>query len=167
MWPQLLEHEGAMMRSQSGPLASTPLSVFLWTGRQGLTQDLSERSCFEGFICPFPVCSQLWVWPSTRRPCHPVQLAQQRVLLGRRGWALESDAARVCKEGGARVRANVFVHDMDLAEHSRLDCKRLEVVADGLPLLGGVQLAIDTTMVSHSTVTGGPGERPLSRTAKL
>ena len=54
----------------------------------------------------------------------------------------------MCREGGARVRANVFVRDMDLAEHTRLDCRRLEVVADGLPLFGGVQLAIDTTMVS-------------------
>ena len=66
-------------------------------------------------------------------------------VLGLRGWAFESVAARVCREGGARVRANVFVRDMDLAEHSRLDCRRLEVVADGLPLFGGVQLAIDPT----------------------
>ena len=32
--------------------------------------------------------------------------------------------------------------------HYRLDGGRLEVVADGLPLHGGAQLAIDTTMVS-------------------
>ena len=37
---------------------------------------------------------------------------------------------------------------MDLAEHNQLDGRRLEVVADGLPLHGGAQLAIDTTMVS-------------------
>ena len=66
----------------------------------------------------------------------------------RRGWALESVAARVCREGGASVRANVFVRDMHLAEHNRLDSGRLEVVAVGLPLVGGVQLAIGTTMVS-------------------
>ena len=51
-------------------------------------------------------------------------------------------------QGGARVRTNVFVRDMDLAQHDRMDGRRLEVVADGLPLLGGAQLAIDTTMVS-------------------
>ena len=66
----------------------------------------------------------------------------------RRGWALESVAARVCREGGARVRSNVFVRDLDLAEFNRFDARRLEVVADGLPLYGGAQLAIDTTMVS-------------------
>ena len=32
------------------------------------------------------------------------------------------------------------------------DGRRLEVVADGLPLFGGVQLAIDTTLVSPTTV---------------
>ena len=56
--------------------------------------------------------------------------------------------ARVCREGGARVRTNVFVRDMDLAQHDRMDGRRLEVVADGLPLHGGAQLAVDTTMVS-------------------
>ena len=61
---------------------------------------------------------------------------------------MESVAARVCREAGARVRTNVFVRDMDLANHENLDGRRLEVVADGLPLHGGAQLAIDTTMVS-------------------
>ena len=36
---------------------------------------------------------------------------------------------------------------MDLAEHSRLDCRRFEVVADGLLSLVVSQLAIDNTMV--------------------
>ena len=37
---------------------------------------------------------------------------------------------------------------MDLAVPHAHDTRRLEVVADGLPLFGGTQLAIDTTMVS-------------------
>ena len=35
------------------------------------------------------------------------------------------------------------------------DNRRLEVVADGLPLFGGVQLAIDTTLVSALQGDGG------------
>ena len=35
------------------------------------------------------------------------------------------------REGGARVRANVFVRDLDLAAYTRLDNRRLEVMADG------------------------------------
>ena len=69
---------------------------------------------------------------------------------------MESAAARVCREGGARVRLNVFVRDMDLTEPNRLDGRRLEVVADGLPLHGGAQLAIDTTMVLPLHSDGTP-----------
>ena len=43
---------------------------------------------------------------------------------------------------------NVFVRDLDLGVVDHLDDRRLEVVADGLPLFGGAQLAIDTTLVS-------------------
>ena len=46
------------------------------------------------------------------------------------------------------MSTNVFVRDLDLAVHNSLDSRRLEVVADGLTLLRGVQLAIDTTMES-------------------
>ena len=69
-------------------------------------------------------------------------------MLGRRGFAVESAAARVCREVGGRVTLNMMVRDMDLAVPHAHDTRRLEVVADGLPLFGGTQLAIDTTMVS-------------------
>ena len=42
----------------------------------------------------------------------------------------------------------MFVRDLGLAEFNRFNARRLEVVADGRPLFGGVQFAIDTTMVS-------------------
>ena len=59
-------------------------------------------------------------------------------VLGRRGFAVE--AARVCGEGGGRV-----TDVMDVAA-SRGDARRLEIVADGLPMFGRVR-AIDTTLV--------------------
>ena len=62
-------------------------------------------------------------------------------VLGRRGFLLESAAARVCREAGARVRTNVMVRDMDLVPAAA------EVVADGLPLYRGAQLAIETTLL--------------------
>ena len=46
------------------------------------------------------------------------------------------------------MRSNVFVRDLDLLQHNVVDTRRLEVVADGLPLHGGAQLAVDTTLVS-------------------
>ena len=56
--------------------------------------------------------------------------------------------AQVCREAGTRVRTNTFVRDMDLEGVHVLDGRRLEVVADGLTLWHGAQLAIDTTLVS-------------------
>ncbi len=61
-------------------------------------------------------------------------------VLGSRGFSVESAAARVCREAGARVSLNVFVRDLDLPV-AQEDGRRLEVIADGLPLFGGVQLA--------------------------
>ena len=46
------------------------------------------------------------------------------------------------------MRTNLAVRDMDLGAFNQLDGRRLEIVVDGLPLWGGSQLAVDTTMVS-------------------
>ena len=69
-------------------------------------------------------------------------------VLSRRGYALESVMARVCREAGGRVTTNVPVRDLDLEIADRADARRLEVAVDGLPLFGGAQLAIDATIVS-------------------
>ena len=51
---------------------------------------------------------------------------------------------------------NVFVRDLDLGVVDHLDARRLEVVADGLPLFGGAQLVMDTTLVSAILQDGTP-----------
>ena len=66
-------------------------------------------------------------------------------MFGKRGFILERATEQVCREAGARVSTNVFVQDKDLAEYNFLDNRRLEVVADGLSLWNGSQLAIDTS----------------------
>ena len=69
-------------------------------------------------------------------------------ILGKRGYALESVVARICLEAGGRVTTNVLLRELDFGLVGEADGQRLEVVADGLPLCGGAQLAIDTTVVS-------------------
>ena len=113
-------------------------------GPPGLTHSLSAFSCVAGCTCTLPhrTCRcgrQLDQFGHHRAACPEA---------GKRGFPLECAAAQVCREGGARVSTNVFVRDMDLAVHNALDSRRLEVVADGLSLWRGAQLAIDTTMVS-------------------
>ena len=69
-------------------------------------------------------------------------------MLGKRGFPLECAAAQVCREAGGRVATNVFIRDLELAEFNAFDNRRVEVIADGLTLWQGAQLAIDTTLVS-------------------
>ena len=63
---------------------------------------------------------------------------------------MENAVAQICREGGARVSTNIFVRDLDLdlAHFPARDGRRLEVVAEGLSLFGGSQLALDATLVS-------------------
>ena len=77
--------------------------------------------------------------------------------LGKEGGTLwRRLLARICREAGGRwpVPTNVMVRDLDLVEPNAADTRRLEVVADGLPLFGGAQLAIDTTIVSTLHANG-------------
>ena len=61
---------------------------------------------------------------------------------------MEKAAARVCREAGARVAENVLLHALNVPALSNRDNRQIEVVANGLPLFGGAQLAVDTTLVS-------------------
>ena len=59
----------------------------------------------------------------------------------------EHMVAQICREAGARVRPNVLLRDLNLAVDSA-DERRIEVIASGLPVFGGSQLAIDVTLRS-------------------
>ena len=76
-------------------------------------------------------------------------------MLRARGAPLERAPARVCREAGATVATNVLVRDLNVAP-GRQDDRRIEVIANGLPLWGGVQVAVDTTLVSPLTAAGEP-----------
>ncbi len=77
-------------------------------------------------------------------------------VLRKRGKPLEKALARVCREAGARVAENVLLRDMNLQGISSLDGRQIEVVANGLPLWGGAQLAVDATLVSPVRRDGRP-----------
>ena len=75
---------------------------------------------------------------------HRAACAQAGVL-GRRGFALEGAAARICREAGGRVATNIHVRDLDAPVPGN-DGRRLEVVVDGPPFYGGAEMAVDTTL---------------------
>ena len=86
----------------------------------------------------------------------PVATTAQAGVLGRRGWALESVADRICREAGGRVMTNVMLRDLDMVLPNAADGWWLEVVAYGLTLFGGAQLAVDTTLVCALRRDGNP-----------
>ena len=61
--------------------------------------------------------------------------------------------ARVCREAGASVRINTKLRDMNVAI-STSDAREIEVLASGLPMHHGAQLAVDITMRSALTANG-------------
>ena len=69
-------------------------------------------------------------------------------VLSRRGFAVESAVEQICREAGARVSTNVMIRVLDIAG-SNTDARRLEVVAERLSIFGGVQLALDASLVSN------------------
>ena len=141
--------ERALMRSQHGPLASAPLTPLPTSRVMRLDAQPFRLLLCRRLHLPLPL---------TQRTCrcgrqldflgHHRAACAEAGILAKRGFVLERAAAQVCREAGARVSTNVFVRDMDLAHFNAFDGRRLEVVADGLSLWQGAQLAIDTTMVS-------------------
>ena len=69
-----------------------------------------------------------------------------------RASAPERTLARVCREAGASVRFNAKLVDMNIAVPAN-DARAVEVLASGLPLFHGAQLAVDITLRSVLTAT--------------
>ena len=89
---------------------------------------------------------------------HRAACAQAGILRSR-GGPLERAAARICREAGARVTTNTRIIDLNIDHVDTQDDRRIEVIANGLPLWGGAQLAVDTTLVSPLTRAGHPRMR--------
>ena len=70
---------------------------------------------------------------------------------------MERMLAQILREGGARVRLNQFVRDLNVPVVSVQDQRRIEVIAEGLSLYRGKQIAIDTTLVSPLSTEGALG----------
>ena len=148
-WPELSDPERALMRSQHGPLSSAALTAVPTNRMTRIEAQPFRLLLLRRLRLPLPL---------TSRTCrcgrqldsfgHHRAAYSVAGVLGERGFPLEQAAAQVCREAGARVRTNTFVRDMDLEGVHVLDGRRLEVVADGLTLWHGAQLAIDTTLVS-------------------
>ena len=89
------------------------------------------------FVLLFLAIFAFPVWPSTRRPWPP---------RSSRGFSVGKRCRLGCA-GGRCPHLHQPVRDLDLP-FARHDGRRLEVVADGLPLFNGAQFAITTGLFS-------------------
>ena len=72
-----------------------------------------------------------------------------------RAGPIEHTVAQICREAGARVRTNVLLRNLNVAAAPD-DQRQLEVIASGLPVYGGSQVAIDVTLRSPLRRDGSP-----------
>ena len=112
---RLAEHEQALLRSQSGPMAGMALSAspsnFLKRIEPHIFRVVLLRrlrlKILSSSLCTCR-CGRLRDPFAHRAACARVG------VLGRRGFAIESAAIRLCREGGARVATNVMLRDLDV-----------------------------------------------------
>ena len=149
----------AMLRSQGGPLSGLPFTTLPLSPLQRFDSHLFRVLLLRRLHLPLPLSSRAC---RCGRPLdclgHHRASCSRAGVLGRRGFALESAVARVCREAGARVSMNVFLRDLDLPIGA-MDQRRIEVIAEGLPVFHGAQLAIDATLVSPLRADGEPHRR--------
>ena len=93
----------------------------------------------------------VWHWLRAQRAASPVWILTcsecSCSVVSSCLFFLPCVAARTCREAGGRVNTHILVRDLDLDLEDPGDA-RMEVVVHGLPLQGGSQLAVDTTLVS-------------------
>ena len=135
----------AMLESQSGPNASRPFTTIPYNQSTTYPSHLFRTLLLRRLRLPLPLSARQC---RCRRALdllgdHRAACPQARILRSR-GVALERAAAGICREAGAST-TNTRVADLNLAQVTRQDDRRIEVIANGLNLWGGAQLAIDTT----------------------
>ena len=147
----------ASLRSQGGPGAGLSFTTCPTCLVTRFEPHSSEFSCCAAFDCLFlSLCVPAGVASHKTPVATTAQPVRRPGCLADRGWALESVAARICREARGRVTTNVMLRDLDMVLPNAADGRRLEVVADGLPLFGGAQLAVDTTLVCALRRDGNP-----------
>ena len=150
----------AMLASQSGPYASRAFTTIPYSDDLSFPSHLFRILLLRRLRLPLPLTERSRRCRRVLDPLGDLRAACPRsgVLRGR-GCALERAAARNCREAGTRVTTNTLLTDLNIPSRHRLDQRRSEVIANGLPLYHGAQIAVDTTLVSPLTASSQPRRR--------
>ena len=144
----------AHLRSHSGGGSSNVLHGCPTKPKFAVEPDLFRNLILERLRLPLAVTDATCECgaPLDSRGRHRTACSQSG-RLRTRAVAPKRTLARVCREAGAIVRTNVKLRDMNIAV--RADDERcIEVVASGLPLFHGAQLAVDITLRCALTSRG-------------
>ena len=116
MFASMADNVVGAVRSQGGSGAGLALSCSATCRMTRLEAQLFRVTLLQRLQLPLPF---------TERSCrcglpldslgHHRAACARAGVLGKRRWALESVAARICREEGGRVTTNVLVRDLDLA----------------------------------------------------
>ena len=146
----------ALLLSQAGPHAARVFVARPTLPEFSLASPIFRVLLLRRLRLPLPLTAARCRCQARQDPFgdHRAACPRSGVLRARAG-PLERATARVCREAGATVALNVLVRDLNL-DPVRQDDRRIEVIANGLPLWGGAQVAVDTTLVSPLTAAGAP-----------
>ena len=141
----------ALLLSQAGPHAARALTIFSTSTELAVASPQFRVILLRRLRLALPVAPRACACRGRLDPLgdHRAACANAGVLASR-ALPLERAVARVCQEAGARVARNVRLADMSI-DVPVSDDRRIEVVANGLPLWHGSQQAIDATIVSPVT----------------
>ena len=133
----------ALLEPQTGPHASRAFTTIPYHNDNSYLSHLFRLLLLRRLRLPLPLSARFCRCRRTLDPLgdHRAACAQSG-LLRARGGAMERAAARICREAGARVTTNTRLVDLNLEHLDRQDDRRIEVIANGLPLWGGNQLAV-------------------------
>ena len=104
---------------------------------KGLGRPKRSSSCGASACLCLLLCIVAGVAVQSIRLGHQRAACARSGVLGRREFALESAAARICREAGRRVSTNCLMRDLVFPLFPT-DSRRLEVVVEGLPFFGVV-----------------------------
>ena len=141
----------ALILSQAGPGGSLAITVLPTAPKFRLPSSHMRVLLLRRLRQPLPVVPHTCRCGSALDPRGDHRTACPTAgVLAVWGAPLEWAAARVCREAGARVASNVRIRDMN-PDAPATDARRIEVLANGLPIWQGAPAAVDLCVVRFVT----------------
>ena len=137
-----------LMISSCGTPRSMVKVTLLWTALSGAK--FRQKKCnnkfivwvselVDGFRLPLPLTARACRCYRALDPLGDHRTACPRSeTLRSRGTHLERAAPRVRREAGARVSTRTLLSELNIPTVHRIENRRIEVIANGLPLWGGI-----------------------------